>query len=129
MPDASTHSSPASTTCPTPGTNLLPLSQAYIVEKAVASRNGTATLYMENITGQNNSLLRHYDIFEANARKAYATAHTVPIEVDTVSLDAYAATVGARPHFVKVDAEGAECEVLAGMQGLLRVPARTCSLK
>jgi FkbM family methyltransferase len=43
-----------------------------------------------------------------------------PIEKLTVSLDDFVQQHGLRPDLVKIDVEGAEHEVIAGMQGLMR---------
>src|SRR5262245_6287390 len=43
----------------------------------------------------------------------------VPLEVDATSLDAFFGSDGPPPDLVKIDAEGAEPAILAGMQGLL----------
>lgn len=42
-----------------------------------------------------------------------------PLEVDATSLDAFFAGTDATPDFVRIDAEGAEPAILAGMSGLL----------
>jgi FkbM family methyltransferase len=42
-----------------------------------------------------------------------------PLEVESTSLDAFFGSDGPPPALVKIDAEGAEPSVLAGMQGLL----------
>lgn len=42
-----------------------------------------------------------------------------PIEVDVMTLDAFAETSGAVPRFIKIDAENFEPEVLEGAAGLL----------
>lgn len=42
-----------------------------------------------------------------------------PLEVDATSLDAFFAATDAAPDFVRIDAEGAEPAILAGMSGLL----------
>ncbi len=76
-----------------------------VVAAACSDREGTMPLYLSapGNTGR--------------------TSLTVPtesrVEVDVVTLDAYAARTGARPDVVKIDVEGHEREVLAGASSLL----------
>jgi FkbM family methyltransferase len=53
------------------------------------------------------------------AELAFWDDEASPLEVDATSLDAFFGSDGPPPDLVKIDAEGAEPAILAGMQGLL----------
>jgi FkbM family methyltransferase len=78
-----------------------------VVPAAVSSRDGQATFFLRPDAGQ-NSLLEEHPIGAGSQAPAPVTA---TIEVKTVSLDA-SHPDGA--DLVKIDVEGAECDVLRG---------------
>ena len=89
-----------------------------LLECAAGAAEGQGTLYLESLTGQNNSLVKDYDVLrsnEARALKATVTAQQVRV----VPLDN--ALGDLRPAFVKIDTEGFELEVLRGMTRILRL--------
>jgi FkbM family methyltransferase len=87
------------------------LGNTVVIEKAAASSSGTAELLVS----------------EWSAFHALNVAGVSPpershdrITVETVTLDDFASTTGARPpDVVKIDVEGAELEVIKGMSALL----------
>jgi FkbM family methyltransferase len=101
--------------------NLSHLANVVLIESAVADRDGNVTLHTESLTGQNNSLLQHYQVFENNLRTAgVGRVNMERVEVPCTALDTLSAN--DPPSFVKIDVEGAECLVLQGMQRTLKGP-------
>ena len=114
-----------------PGPNNLPYTRANLrakpnvrlIETAVADFSGKVSFYIEDYTGQNNSLLSDYSRFDENLTNAGLCGQLTKsvVEVDCTTLDEFVATLTAPPpSFIKIDVEGAELAVLRGMQQTLR---------
>lgn len=93
-----------------------------VVEQAVTDHGGLARFHIENLTGQNNSLLEHYAVREANEAHAYVgEVDTAVVDVECTTLDDFlASSAGPAPTLIKVDVEGAELPVLRGMTEVLK---------
>ena len=94
-----------------------------VVESAVADYVGSATLYEEGLTGQNNSLLKSYSLLEGNRKMAYVNERLDQreVEVACTTIDDFLSRENLpAPSFIKIDVEGAEYMVLSGMQTTLR---------
>lgn len=112
-----------------PGINNLPYLKKNIsfqrnirlVEKAVSNKNGKANFYIENLSGQNNSLLSNYKRFDDVLRNSGVTANKKITEVKTVTLDSFIEQdyPKEKPDFIKLDIEGAELYALQGMKKIL----------
>ena len=85
---------------------------ATLIEKAVGDRVGDATFYEEDLTGQNNSIIKNFKGFEQNAKNSFSKAKTVERTVAMTTLD-----ITLKDHlvdFIKIDVEGFEKYVLFG---------------
>jgi len=111
-----------------PGSNNLPYllkntkskSNISIVEKAVTDFVGIAKFYVENLSGQNNSLLENYEYLKKNEEAANCKFESSIIEVPCTSLDEFIIQSQLpSPSFIKIDVEGAELQVLKGMKHIL----------
>lgn len=86
---------------------------------AISDHPGWADFWVEDMTGQNNSLIKDYSGLTDNARAAGTKPTIARIRVRTETLgDAFA---GAQKlNFLKVDVEGAEDQVIAGGRAVIQ---------
>jgi FkbM family methyltransferase len=89
--------------------------QIKIEEKGVGNENKKAILYVENVTGQNNSFLDDYKVFDENNKNGLNNGIREKVEVEMIKLDTFILNNGDKtPDFVKIDVEGFESEVIEG---------------
>jgi FkbM family methyltransferase len=81
-------------------------------EAAVGENDGEKTFYEENLTGQNNSLVKDFSGLQANEIKAHARADINERSVKVKSIDSI--DFSTKPDFIKIDVEGYEWGVLLG---------------
>ena len=75
---------------------------------------------MDNLTGQNNSLVSGFDGLAANAKDAPGVRmETVPVGIVTVKIETYCEQMAFLPDFIKIDVEGHELAVLNGAKKLI----------
>lgn len=92
-----------------------------LIEKAVTDYTGSAKFYIENLSGQNNSLREEYGVLNKNIRSAgINSVEKSIVEVPCTTLDDFLLqTQALSPSFIKIDVEGAEVNVLNGMKDTL----------
>lgn len=106
-----------------PGVNNLPytrknlnaLTNVVLVEKAVGNCNGVVPFYIENFSGQNNSLLDNYSIFSRNIKSSFLKVKTQKTMVEVIRLDDFINERNIKPSFIKLDIEGAELDAIKGL--------------
>lgn len=111
-----------------PGVNNLPylkeniqaLKNVTLVTKAVSDNNGSANFYIENLSGQNNSLLSDYGTTSTVHKLAFVEKTENLIQVETITLDSFCQQSSVIPDFIKIDIEGAELLALGGMDSVLQ---------
>jgi FkbM family methyltransferase len=110
-----------------PGPNNLPYlrrnvgthAQVSIIEAGVGSASGHAAFFTEDLTGQNNSFVKDFEHLRINREVAGVETNVTAVQVEVVTLDAFASERKIAPSFVKIDVEGFELEVLKGAKRLL----------
>lgn len=100
--------------------NVLGGGDVRIETKAVSDEEGEADFYVEDLTGQNNSLIAGYEVFKGNASNAGIKVVTSIQRVEVTTLDAYCQSEGVKPDFIKIDIEGAEKQALLGAADTIR---------
>lgn len=99
--------------------NLKQTENTQIVRKAVSNETGTVKFYIENLTGQNNSLHKDFEGFQNNQKQAYTRVEYQEVEVPATTLDDFSKQSSRPVSLLKIDVEGAELLVLQGARGLL----------
>jgi FkbM family methyltransferase len=105
-----------------PGANNLPYTtrnlqsarNVQLIRKAVSSTAGQMPFYLEDMSGQNNSLVKDFWVFEGVAKSAFLKGQYREELVEVIILDQFVAEQGLAPAFLKIDVEGAEFDVLQG---------------
>jgi FkbM family methyltransferase len=92
-----------------------------VIKKAVGKEEGSCSFFLDNLSGQNNSLVKNF--FKRGTTEAYAfdpkAKGTRETKVEVITLDRWVAERGIKPDFVKIDIEGFEYEALQGMQKMI----------
>jgi FkbM family methyltransferase len=110
-----------------PGPNNLPYLHAnvdsieniVVVEEALGGSSGTAQLFVEDLTGQNNTMLADASEYHRNSRSAGVDARTYSVSVPVTTIDDYCTYNGVAPTLLKIDVESYELEVLEGAKATL----------
>jgi FkbM family methyltransferase len=108
-----------------PGSNNLPylrhnvhlLANVQVIEQAVSSVDGVASLHEESLTGQNNSLVPDFEGLARNASIAFVESQVRTRQVKTTRLDTFFSRECV--DFIKIDIEGHEYRALEGAAGII----------
>ena len=73
----------------------------------MSDENGRAKFYIEDLTGQNNSLLSEYAPADLNSKFAFVKTSKKEVEVEIITLDTFCDQFSIAPDFIKIDIEGA----------------------
>ena len=104
--------------------NLSMLKNTVLVEKACGNMNGIISFFKDGMSGQNNSLLGDYENVEAVAATHGMKAERIETKVDIIRLEDFISAEDIIVNHVKIDVEGAEKEVLLGLNGYLgKIPS------
>ncbi len=95
--------------------NLASFPHAKIIPEAVGDTVGQASFYIENLSGQNSSLIQDYENLERNNQNAFSNQPYSRTQVKVTTIDTFVASKMIRPDFLKIDIEGAELMALNGM--------------
>ena len=90
-----------------------------VVNEGVGKTVGSATLYMEDLSGQNNSFVEQFDGLAETQALAFVAPEVSPIDVPITTIDDYSQRTGVYPSFLKIDVEGFELPVLLGAKHTL----------
>lgn len=95
-----------------------PFENHTIKKVAVGQEEGIATFYEDDLTGQNNSLVRDFDGFKSNSKNSFVDAqvHEKTVKVTTLDLE----FEDGKVDFIKIDIEGGEWPALLGAEKLIK---------
>ena len=93
--------------------NLARRDNVSIHEVALSDEIGFASFFVEDLTGQNNSLVADYEVLGGTSHVQVSVRTSPKIRVPTDTLDNRYANA-EQLDFIKVDVEGAELQVLRG---------------
>lgn len=87
----------------------------HVVDKGLGESPGMFTLYLDNVGGQNTSLVKTYQGWRRTQDSVgVKNMERRTVEVEVVTLDRYVNEIETIPTFIKIDAEGSEVAVLKG---------------
>lgn len=111
-----------------PGTNNLPYITDNIInapfenitikQVAVGQKEGTATFYEDDLTGQNNSLVRDFDGFKNNSKNSFVDSRVYEKIVKVTTLDLE--FENGKVDFIKIDIEGGEWSAILGAEKIIK---------
>ena len=89
------------------------------IQKAVSDIDGQLPFYVEDFTGQNNSLIEGFEGLELNSEYAHVKSSYETIMMDVVKLDTVVPQLTSELDFIKIDVEGVELKVLHGAKQMI----------
>lgn len=108
-----------------PGTNNLPYIKKNIdshenitlIEKAVGNKIDTVDFYEDDLTGQNNSVIKDFDGLKNNSELSYVSSKVSKVTVPLTTLDNE--LKDHKIDFIKIDIEGGEWGAICGAEQIL----------
>lgn len=102
--------------------NLKNLENTFLIKKAISDSNGMVNFYLEDLTGQNNSIIKDYHLLEGNIKLSGINDVEVnSVQIPSITLDTFiTGSVKNSISFIKIDIEGAEFLALKGAEQLLK---------
>ncbi|MEM6405582.1 MAG: FkbM family methyltransferase [Pseudomonadota bacterium] len=88
------------------------------IEAAVGESNGEVQFYEENLSGQNNSIVKDFDGLKENMNNAFIKVSKETRMVKLISLDSYFCEQ-KNISFIKIDIEGYEWQAICGAKKLI----------
>ncbi len=90
-----------------------------VINKGAGPTCEERLLFQDSLSGQNSSFVEDFQLAIANQQAAYYAHEKRCIQVEVITLDSFAKEKQHSPSFIKIDVEGFELSVLAGMNHLL----------
>lgn len=100
--------------------NCSSINNIEIIPKAANDKNGSVSFYVEDLSGQNNSLIPNFSTLDKNQENAGLKANVKEVTVECIKLDDFVFENKISPDFLKIDVEGAEKAVLSGASRLIK---------
>ena len=88
-----------------------------LLKLAVGDSTGTVTFYEDDLTGQNNSLVKDFEGLKNNQQNSYVNLKVEAKKVNVTTLDLELS--GAMVDFVKIDIEGGEWPAIFGSKNII----------
>ena len=88
-----------------------------LLKLAVGDSTGTVTFYEDDLTGQNNSLVKNFEGLKNNQKNSYVDLKVEAKKVNVTTLDLELS--GAMVDFVKIDIEGGEWPAIFGSKNII----------
>jgi FkbM family methyltransferase len=109
--------------------NILGKSNITLLEKGIGASAGKLPLYLEDLTGQNNSFVKGFERLNVNSANAFVDTPVKAVFVDVISLDNFVEEQQIKPGFIKIDVEGFELSVVKGMLDTLDRDRPICMIE
>jgi FkbM family methyltransferase len=115
---------PSPTNLPYLHRNVEQIANVTIKEIALSDQEGRAELFVDDLTGQNCTLVPDYTVYRENASASGIALDLRKVSVPCATLDHVLSSElrGGSPDVIKIDAEGGEFEILSGMSKTLSAP-------
>lgn len=97
--------------------NVLNSKRINLIKKAVGDKCGIVNFYEDDLTGQNNSLVKNFQGLKDNQALSFVESNTKKVEVPITTLDDE--FQGSQIDFIKIDIEGGEWAAICGAENII----------